>query len=168
MIAPTNRRSTAFVWGLRILVTAILLAIGGGLYYWHINQDNPYFGFLVGGFPPSYQPQSHDWRLEIIARPLRPIIAKLEDFRQKQGRYPSTASEIKPIIPGNVVEDEDNGLFIFQGDSLYYRVSDKSASGYSISIRLGWDPSLDYTRDVSGTHWTFLPGDGSPDVPVDL
>lgn len=140
----------------RILIVAILLAACVGLFYWHINRDNPFFGFLVGGFPPTYQPQPHDHRLEIIADYARPTIAKIEEFHQKQGRYPFTASEIKQIIPDNTIE------------GVYYRPSDEKALGYSLSIRLGWDTSMGYSHNVSGTGWTFLPGDGSPDIPVDL
>jgi hypothetical protein len=149
-------------WVIRILILIILLVLGGGFYYWHLsylNRDNPFFGFVIGGFPPGYKPQAHDPRLEPIAEQMRPIIEKIETLRKTTGHYPLQ------------LEDEAlrDGIQVHHTKvMILYDPTDQQSSGYSLLARIGWDPSLTYNQTPDKKGWFFDPGDGEPDIPVDL
>jgi hypothetical protein len=49
----------------------------------------------------------------------------------------------------------------------YYRATADSGT-YSLSIRLGWDPSLSYQRNAKGGRWVFDPGDGREEIEIEL
>jgi hypothetical protein len=42
------------------------------------------------------------------------------------------------------------------------------SSGYTLSKKLGWDPTLHYRFEQGRGHWVFEPGDGSPEREISL
>lgn len=106
-----------------------------------------------GGLSPSYPAKDHDPKLTEYAESLAPIITAIEAFHDRNFRFPADANEILAELPNPDTEK----------DRWYYHVHD---DGYSISIKLGWDPSLAY--DSADGVWIFDPGDGSPEKQIEL
>ena len=65
-------------------------------------------------------------------------------------------------LPGTCRPSQDGGL-----DGWCYPAA-PGGKGFSLTQRLGWEPSLEYHRDGLTDRWVFAPGDGSPEMVIAL
>jgi hypothetical protein len=123
--------------------------------------------FGIGGVGSGYRARDGDLLLTQVARSGLPMIAALEAYRGEHGTYPDPAKEddisrLARHLPAAMGPVRRGGWLEFQAGSgprwTYYR-SNRSASGYTLSLKLGWDPRLIYHSDGGG-RWEFDPGDG--------
>ena len=137
-------------------VFALVFALGG-------------FGLLagltpVGGLPPTYQPVDYDPYLTTAAQSAMPILRALRSYRGDHQSFPQQAAELAlylPVVSGTPAAARE---FVLGWD---YVRGDK-AGAFTLSRKLGWDPSLLYRFDGGSGSWSLDPGDGSPEKLLQL
>jgi hypothetical protein len=97
----------------------------------------------VGGLSPTYEARDHDPRLTLEAATARPLIAALVRYHAEHGRFPAEISAL--------------------GVSSNAWTYTPQPSGFALSKKLGWDPTLHYKFEQERGRWVFEPGDGSPE-----
>jgi len=90
-----------------------------------------------GGVHPGYRAVDHDLYLTYRARSAKPVIEAVERNRRENGAYPPSVTDT--------------------GEWRYTRTAD----GYVLDLRLGWDPDLLYLVEGNASRWVFEPGDGT-------
>lgn len=118
-----------------------------------------------GGVTPDYRPRDGDPMLIRVAQEAMPIIRAVESLRAEYGRFPSDPGAIASRLPRNA-PIKPVGNLIGVGEWLYS--TDREGAGYTLSRKLGWDPSLIRMCTRRACHWIFDPGDGRPSVLVNL
>ena len=110
-----------------------------------------------GGVRPTYNAVDHDLLLTYRARSAKQIIEGVERYRLQHGDYAPDLAALAPseAMPAATTEIHGWGYTA-------------SADGYTLSSRLGWDPSLEYVVEGAASRWVFSPGDGSPDKTIVL
>jgi hypothetical protein len=103
---------------------------------------------LVGGLPPTYNVTDHDARLSQEAATAQPLITALASYRAEHGQFPAEISVLGVASDGWVYATQP--------------------SGYVLSKKLGWDPTLHYRFEQGRARWVFEPGDGSPEREIIL
>ncbi|MEY2563388.1 MAG: hypothetical protein QOH88_1581 [Verrucomicrobiota bacterium] len=122
-------------------LTLVAVAVGvGALIVGRLHQ--------VGGLPPTYHAADHDPRLSQEAATARPLITALARYRAEHGQFPA-----------------DVAVLGVASDGWIYAVQ---PSGYILSKKLGWDPTLHYRFEQGRARWVFEPGDGSPEREITL
>jgi hypothetical protein len=110
-----------------------------------------------GGMRPTYNAVDHDARLTREARTAAATIAALQRYHAEHNAFPADQAALAVFFPPTPNE---------MPSWRYNRSSD--GSGYTLSLRLGWDPDLVYEFDGTQPHWIFSPGDGSPSKTIRL
>ena len=131
--------SRAKMAGLAFTLLAVAIGVGA-LIGRHLHY--------VGGLPPTYDATDHDPRLSQEAATAQPLIAALARYRAEHGQFPAEVSALGVASDGWV-----------------YSVQ---PSGYVLSKKLGWDPTLQYRFELGRERWVFEPGDGSPEREITL
>ena len=86
--------------------------------------------------------------------PRGPLLGRLQSsalngrYRAEHGQFPAEVSALGVASDGWV-----------------YSVQ---PSGYVLSKKLGWDPTLQYRFELGRERWVFEPGDGSPEREITL
>lgn len=104
----------------------------------------------LGGLPPSYPARDHDPRLAKTAATAKPLIAAIDRYFEQHGRFPADLASAITTEPGG------------------WTYTPIGSSGYSLSKKLGWDPSLHYRYQNGLAQWVFDPGDGTPESVIIL
>jgi hypothetical protein len=102
----------------------------------------------VGGLPPTYDARDHDQMLSREAATAQPLIAALTRYHAEHGLFPPEASVLGVAL----------------SDWIYAA----QPSGYTLSKKLRWDPTLHYRFEGDRGRWVFDPGDGSPEREIAL
>jgi hypothetical protein len=143
------------------LLSVILLAVAGVgvLYYLPVVSEFP------GGMRPSYSASDYDRRLTQEASTAKAVIAALDQYRRQHSVFPANTSQFAPYLPPGSVPAGNPGTPFVCG--WYYSRID-NGTGYYLSRKLGWDPTLRYEYRGSAGSWVFDPGDGSPSTSIVL
>jgi hypothetical protein len=154
-----------------ISLPVLLAAIGG---FWLAEPYLQVWIAGVGGVPPAYRARQNDPILTGVARTAKPLMAALDRFRETYGTYPAPdrpehVVRLQDMLPASVrfLRSGSVRRLVSDGREWVYDVADQS-SGYRISSRLGWDPSLVYEKIGSTGRWMFQPGDGTDERPLTL
>ena len=127
-----------------------------------------YLGFVVfnafanfpGGMRSINNVEDHDKRLVGYAQRAVPVIAQLKVHMDRNGRPPSSYDELIAVLPdSNITPD------VLSVDSWRYDFDD---SGFTLRMKLGWDPSLTYILNGKVERWIYDPGDGTPATTLKL
>jgi hypothetical protein len=136
----------------------LLLAVGLAAYLL-VFSDWP------GGMRPTYAAADYDARLTREAANAMPLIAALNRYHDEHAGFPAHAADfisyLVSVSPRPLTASTDDML------GWRYAQGEKGVS-YILSRKLGWDASLRYHYDASGTRWVFDPGDGSPERTIIL
>jgi hypothetical protein len=129
-------------------IFAPILAIAGFL--WFVEWP--------GGMRPDYAAADYDPRLTQEAATAKPLIVALKRYHDDHSAFPAHAADLLSYLssPPAQLSAPD---YILDWD--YYRLPKRG--GYVLSRKLGWDPRLKYSCSGSESHWSFDPGDGSPE-----
>ena len=150
---------------------AALLAVGAGaVYVLVVVFEYP------GGMRPSYAASDRDARLMPIARSAAPIIAAINGFYGAHDRCPhandADVAELRPALPQNTAVTLLAGGVDFRQQgalgSWRYSSADTKPPLCTLAYKLGWDPSLVWSRRGAETKWLFVPGDGGAERAIDL
>jgi hypothetical protein len=101
----------------------------------------------VGGLSSTYPAKDFDPTLSAEAKKAFPLIDSIDRYLAKNGHLPSSLSDVG----------------VSSIDQIYYM---PESDHYTIMIKLGWDPSLNY--DSSDKSWTFDSGDGKKSKPIKI
>ena len=115
----------------------------------------------IGVASPAYRVRDHDPVLSGEADAVRPLIARIEAYRLKEGRYPEDLHKLGIATlsssgPGTSVDPSTGWTYA------------PAKHGYVLWLKVGWDPALSYVRDAGDAYWVFDPGDGSPEKRLKL
>lgn len=133
-----------------VALLLLLLSFAGFAGLWFVYM-------WPGGVRPNYNAVDHDLLLTYRAGTAKPIIEAVERYRHEQGAYPRDMTALAPSEPMPAGTTEIHGW-----------AYGASADGYTLSLRLGWDPSLEYVVEGAASRWVFNPGDGSPEKTIVL
>ena len=64
-----------------------------------------------GGMSPTYPAKDHDPKLTEYAESLAPIIAVVEDFQERNSRFPNNTDEILAELPNPPIENPSLALW---------------------------------------------------------
>lgn len=124
-----------------VLISAVLAAVATGVVIRFRSHQ-------VAGVPPSYAPSDNDPRLSKEAAAAQPMIEAIARHRALHGEFPFEVS----------------ALDVSANEWVYA----PQPGGYTLSKKLGWDPSLHYRFQQGSGRWVFDPGDGSPEREITL
>lgn len=150
-------RNRAWIVGGTVLIVAVFATTGAVVYAL-------FFSDWPGGMRPSYPVADYDRRLTEEARSALPIAGAVQAYFATHGTYPERASQLRDALPSSRFTSEEPCGSI---DGWMY-CSGPGAAGFTLTRRLGWDPSLQYSWDGTTETWLFDPGDGSPRTTVKL
>ncbi|QDT10505.1 hypothetical protein K239x_24620 [Planctomycetes bacterium K23_9] len=127
-----------------------------------------YLGFVVfnalasfpGGMRSINNVEDHDKRLVGHAQRAVPIIAQLKEHMDRNRRPPSSYDELIAVLPDSNITPDALSV-----DGWRYDFDD---TGFTLRMKLGWDPSLTYTLNRKVEHWIYDPGDGTPATTLQL
>ena len=120
------------------------------------NVEHPF------GMSPMYPVKDYDPKLTSFALNVIPIMKAAEDYKTEKKAFAKSLEELRPYLEKqNLKSEYMDSLFKYRGYSYFSK-----DTYYCISIRLGQDPSLEYTSNDKT--WRFCPGDGSQDKEVKL
>jgi hypothetical protein len=117
-----------------------------------------YFSDWPGGMRPSYRASDYDSRLTAEAKSAIPIAKAIKAYFAAHGNYPSNTTQLQVDLPTSHFSPEDDCGGV-DGWTYY---TGPGVTGFTLSRKLGWDPSLQYSWDGTAETWVFDPGDGSP------
>ncbi len=126
-----------------------------------------FFGFQLlsgkwpGGMRPSYVAVDYDDRLTHEAATATPLISALKNYHDEHSTYPIHAADFVSYLPSPPQQSVNHE------ELLGWRY-EQVGSGYVLSRRLGWDPTLQYRYDGTAGEWVFIPGDGSAERTIVL
>ena len=116
---------------------------------------------LLWRVTPAHPARDHDPRLMEIGRTADPIIAALEAYRKERGRFPEPDDPaLATKLPKHIRLPHGTFMHNDTPPGWHYAVGPQGAD-YSLSYKLGWDPSLSYHSRAGETYWEYDPGDGS-------
>ena len=88
----------------------------------------------------------------------------VEKFRCDTGSYPRELQELKPYLLGaQTATDQHDRIWLANGWGYEPPVYEP---GYTLSRRLGWDPTLYFNSETR--EWVFDPGDGDSEKIIKL
>ncbi len=146
-----SRKAQWFIAGGVHFVLCVLMV---GATYWVLPKV-PWDAF------PGYRPVDYDWRLTQRARTAPVLIDALAQFRHDHSKYPEDWDQLLPYLPAG----SEATLPEIAGWH-YWKHPDET--GYTLSLKLGWDPGLRYHFEGSQGHWEFEPGDGTESTRIIL
>lgn len=129
---------------------------------------------LPGGIAPSYRAVDYDFRLSSVAREAGVFIQAINLYYALHGECPEAGAPdfeklLAPFSPTVSVVQRGQLLVIrasARGAEWFYVQNQVDRRRCRLSRKLGWDPTLVWQRLSGGTTWIFVPGDGSPDIPI--
>jgi hypothetical protein len=149
-----HRRLLILGVGLIAVVFSVLLVVGVVLFVLHYPELSP------GGVSSTYNAVNGDWFLTRKARSAVPYMTAIERYRADHGAVPGKAKDLATYLsPGMITAGGTLGGWNYSTDN---------AGGYTLSLRLGWDPSLEYHWNSGIGTWSFSPGDGTPEKIIKL
>lgn len=129
-----------------LAVPMIVLALA-----WYLVGPTP------GELPWNYPAADYDPRLTREAAKALPLIRGLDRYYQAHAIFPPERNDFAPDLPElpkapAKPRPHKVGWMYSRG---------MNGTTYSLYLKLGWDPTLQYQCDGSRGYWQFDPGDGS-------
>jgi hypothetical protein len=125
----------------------LLSVIAAGLFVF-IGATVFLLRFSPGGMSSTYPAKDNDPKLLAYARNAAPIIKEIESIKNRTGRLPEKLDDV--AAPPKIA----------------YVYCMTESNSYTLTIKLGWDPSLVFSSQDRS--WAFDPGDGSPERKIRL
>lgn len=122
-----------------------------------------WLGEWPGGMRSNYRAVDFERRLTGVAKSALPLADAIQRYYVSHGHLPEDLAPIRDILTAQGWQASD----LHQFEDWRYVVSPGTAS-FSLTRKLGWDPSLRYTWKGGEGSWHFNPGNGTPERLIEL